>query len=111
MQMLLISMVIGLVAGLLDITPMLIKKLDKKASMSAFLHYFFLSIIIVNIDLPGIVWWLEGGLIALALTIPIAIIVSSTDKKPVPIILAMSIILGTLIGIAGHFAHCLLTKV
>ena len=103
MNILVLSILIGLVAGIIDIIPMIIKKLDKRASISAFLQYLFLGIIIVNIDLPYIIWWLEGGLISLAFTIPIVLIVSKEDKKSVPIIMANSIILGTLIGIAGHF--------
>ena len=103
MNILVLSILIGLVAGIIDIIPMIIKKLDKRASISAFLQYLFLGIIIVNIDLPYIIWWLEGGLISLAFTLPIVLIVSKEDKKSVPIIMANSIILGTLIGIAGHF--------
>ena len=103
MNILILSILIGLAAGIIDIIPMLIKKLDKRASISAFLQYLFLGIIIVNIDLPYIIWWLEGGLIALAFTLPIVFIISKEDKKSIPIIIANSIILGTLIGIAGHF--------
>ena len=101
MNTLLLSAIIGVIAGIIDITPMLIQKLDKRATISAFLQYFFVSIIIVNIDLPHIVWWLQGGLISVALTLPVVALF--TDKKAVPIILTMAAILGTLIGIAGHF--------
>ena len=103
MNVLILSILIGLAAGIIDVIPMLIKKLDKRALFSAFLQYFFLGIIIVNIDLPYIAWWLEGGLISLAFTLPIVLLVSKEDKKSVPIIIANSIILGTLIGIAGHY--------
>jgi hypothetical protein len=103
MNSLILGMIIGIVAGIVDITPMLLQKMDKRAVISAFLQYFFVSIIIVNIDLPGIAWWLEGGLISLALTLPVIIIVSQNDKKAIPIIASMAIILGTLIGIAGHY--------
>ena len=102
MNILILSILIGLVAGIIDIIPMVIKKLDKRATISAFLQYLFLGIIIVNIDLPYIIWWLEGGLISLAFTLPIVLLVSKEDKKSVPIIIVNSIILGTLIGIAGH---------
>ncbi len=95
-------MIIGLAAGTIDIIPMLIQKLDKRATLSAFLQYFFVSIIIVNINLPGIPWYLEGSIISFALALPVIVIVSGKDKKAVPIIAAMSIILGTLIGYAGH---------
>lgn len=103
MDTLLLSAVIGVVAGSIDIIPMIIQKLDKRATISAFLQYFFVSIIIVNIDLPHIVWWLQGGLISVAFTLPVLVLVSAQDKKAVPIILTMATILGTLIGIAGHF--------
>ena len=103
MDTLLLSAIIGIIAGLIDIIPMLIKKLDKRASISAFLQYFFISIIIINIDLPHIVWWLQGGLISVAFALPFVFIVSTQDKKAVPVILTMAAILGTLIGIAGYY--------
>lgn len=103
MKIWLISIAIGIVAGIVDIIPMVLQKMDKYSVISAFLQYFFVSIVIVNINLPGIAWWLQGGIIALALACPILVIVSMKDKKSVPIIAGMSIILGTLIGIAGHY--------
>jgi hypothetical protein len=103
MRVLWISMVIGFVAGIIDIIPMLLQKLDKKATISAFIQYFFVSIVIVNINLPGIFWWLQGGIISLALALPVLIIVSGNDKKAIPIIASMSVILGSLIGVAGHY--------
>ena len=103
MNTLLLSILIGLAAGLIDIIPMIIKKLDKRATLSAFFQYLFLSIIIVNIDLPYIIWWLEGALISLAFSLPIVLIVSIKEKNSVPIIIANSIFLGFLIGLAGHF--------
>jgi hypothetical protein len=115
MDRLLLGILIGIVAGIIDIIPMIAQKLNKKTIVSAFLQYLFVSVIIVNIDLPNIVWWLEGGLIALAVAIPIVLVVSATDEKSssniltisiaktATIILTTSVILGTLIGIAGHF--------
>ena len=37
------------------------------------------------------------------MAIPIVIILSKDDKKTIPIILGNAIILGTLIGVAGHY--------
>lgn len=102
MNILLLSVIIGIVAGIVDIIPMVIQKLEKRAIISAFLQYFFVSIIIVNINLPYIGWWLQGGLISVALSLPIICLISAQDKKAVPIILTTAAILGTLIGIAGH---------
>ncbi len=103
MRTLVVSMIIGVVAGIIDILPMIIQKMDKRPILSAFLQYFFVSIIIVNSNLPGIIWWLQGSIIALALAIPVIIIVSEKDRTAVPVIASMSIILGALVGIAGHF--------
>jgi len=103
MNTFLLSILIGIAAGVIDIIPMIIQKLDKRATISAFLQYFFVSIIIVNIDLPYIVWWLQGGLISVSLDLPVVVLVSGQDRKAVPIILTMAAILGTLIAVAGHF--------
>lgn len=90
-------------AGILDTVPMMLKKLPRSATISAFLQYLFVSVIIINIDLPGVAWWLEGGVISLMMAIPIVIIIAQSDKKSIPIILANAVVLGTLIGVAGHF--------
>jgi hypothetical protein len=103
MDTLLLSAIIGIAAGVIDVIPMIIQKLDKRATISAFLQYFFVSIIIVNIDLPHVVWWLQGGLISVALALPVVVLVASEDRKAVPIILSMAAILGTLIGVAGYY--------
>ena len=103
MDPLLLSVIIGIVAGTIDIIPMIVQKLEKRATISAFLQYFFVSIIIVNIDLPHIAWWLQGGLISLALALPVVVLFTAEERKAVPIVLTMAAILGTLIGIAGHF--------
>lgn len=103
MNPILLSLFIGVVAGVLDALPMILKKLSRSATISAFLQYLFVSVIIVNIDLPGVAWWLEGGLISLMMAIPIVIIIAQSDKKSIPIILANAVVLGTIIGVAGHF--------
>lgn len=103
MNTLLLSVIIGIMAGIIDIIPMVLQKLPRVATISAFLQYFFVSIIIVNIDLPYIAWWLQGGLISVSLALPVVLLVSKEDKKAVLIILTMAAILGTLIGVAGHF--------
>lgn len=101
MNTILISIAIGIAAGLIDIAPMIAQKMERSAILSAFLQYFFVSIVILNIDLPGVIWWLKGGLVSLALALPIMIIVA--DRKAAPIMAGMAVILGSLIGLAGHY--------
>ncbi|MBN1500330.1 MAG: hypothetical protein JW982_09245 [Spirochaetes bacterium] len=103
MKALAFSILIGLAAGTLNALPMILQKMNKKAILSAFLQYFFAGIIITNIDLPLIPWYLEGGITAFMMALPVVIIVSTEDKKAVPIILTMSVIPGTLISLAGHY--------
>lgn len=98
----LLTALIGIIAGVIDILPMIKMKLDKYAIFSAFIFYFIMPFIIFNTELFGMVWWLKGGVITLALAIPVIIIVSREDKKSIPPMVVMSIVLGTLMGIAGH---------
>lgn len=81
MDKLIFSAIIGLIAGVIDIIPMIMQKLPRYSTVSAFFHYFFVSIIILNVDIPHIPWWLEGGVVGLALTIPMLIQVGHSDKK------------------------------
>ena len=104
MKIILLTTLIGFIAGMIDILPMVKMKLDKYAISSAFIFYFIMPFIIYNTNLFGMAWWLKGGVIAMALAIPIIIIVSKEDKKSIPPMVVMSVVLGTLIGVAGHFA-------
>lgn len=103
MKEFLLTALIGVMAGIIDILPMLKMKLDKYAITSAFVYYFILPFIICNTDLFGMAWWLKGGVIAFALAIPVIIVVAKEDKKSVPPMAVTSIVLGTMIGVAGHF--------
>jgi hypothetical protein len=102
MNTILISIAIGAAAGLLDILPMVLQKQEKRSIISAFLQYFFAGILIVNTNLFGLPWWLQGGLIALALALPVVVIVTEKDRKAAPIICGMAVVLGTLISVTGH---------
>ncbi len=103
MKEFLLTALVGLVAGVVDILPMIKMKLNKYAISSAFIFYFIMPFIIFNTNLFGMAWWLKGGVITLLLALPVIIIVSKEDKKSVPPMVVMSVVLGTLIGVAGHF--------
>jgi len=103
MSELLIAVLIGLLAGLIDVIPMIIMKLDKVANISAFVHYFVLGLIIpfVNWDLAP---WLKGLIISFLFSLPVMIIVFPKDKKSLIPMTIFSLVLGAGIGIAGaHF--------
>jgi len=101
MSNLLIALLIGVVAGLIDIIPMLVKKLDKRDCLSAFIHYFLLGLVIPFVNW-GISGWLTGVLIALFSGVPIMLIVYKTDRKAIVPMLFFSLILGAGIGFAGE---------
>lgn len=96
----LIAIIIGLVAGLIDVTPMIIMKLEKTANISAFVHYFVLGLII-----PFVGWdiapWLKGIIISFLSALPVIIIVYPKDKKAIIPMIMFALILGAGIGIAG----------
>jgi len=97
-----IALIIGLFFGLIDVIPMIIQKLPRRANISAFIHYLFVSLTISFIDLPGIIWWLEGSIVALCLAIPVIVIASEKDNKSIYIIGTMALILGYLISLVNH---------
>jgi len=98
MPKLLISLAIGAVAGVIDVIPMLIQKLDKYSNISAFIHWVVLGVIIAYIKVPFSPW-LKGLVIAELSALPIVILVAKTDVKSVMPILIMSAVLGVLAGI------------
>ncbi len=98
MSKLLISILIGIIAGVIDVVPMLIQKLDKYACVSAFVHWVVLGVIISYINMP-MASWLQGIVIAVLSALPILIIVAKEDTKSIIPIISMSIILGAGVGI------------
>lgn len=103
MRNLMFTVLIGALAGIVDILPMIKMKLDKYSIASAFVFYFILPFVILNIDLFGMAWWSKGGVTAFALAMPMIILVAKEDRKSIPPMVVMSLVLGTLIGAAGHF--------
>ena len=96
----LIAAIIGLAAGLIDVIPMIIQKLDRTSCISAFVHYFILGLIIpyVNWNLDP---WFKGMIISLLMALPVMVIVYSKDKKAIIPMIIFALILGAGIGIAG----------
>ena len=95
-----IALIIGIVAGIIDVIPMLIQKLNKFANLSAFTHWVVLGLII-----PFVEWniepWLKGLIIGELAIIPVLLIVLPNDKKAIIPMIAMSALLGIGVAIAG----------
>jgi hypothetical protein len=95
-----IALIIGCIAGLIDVIPMIIQKLDKTANWSAFVHWVALGLII-----PFVHWdiepWLKGLIIGEITTLPVMIIVMAKDKKALIPMAIFSAILGIGVGVVG----------
>ena len=102
MNNLLIALCIGVVAGIIDVTPMIIQKLNKTANWSAFIHWVVLGLIIpfVHWDLDP---WLKGLIIGVLTTVPVMIIVSTNDKKALIPMTLFSALLGAGVGLVGAY--------
>lgn len=100
MTEILIALTIGVVAGIIDVIPMVIQKLDKSAIWSAFIHWVVLGLII-----PFVAWdiqpWLKGLIIGELTAIPIMIIVFPKDKTALIPMSIFSAVLGIVVAIAG----------
>lgn len=103
MDTLFLSLLIGVATGIINAIPMMVKNLPLRSAVSAFLQYLFLSVLIVNADIPHIPWWMQGSIISLMMAIPISIIIDREERKNLPLIFINAVVLGTLIGIAGHY--------
>lgn len=97
------SVLLGLIIGVIDIIPMIIKKIPRYSTVAAFIHYFIATIVIVNIDIPQLPWWLEGGVLGFVLMLPMLIHVAHTDRKPLPVITINAIVLGSVAEITSYF--------
>jgi len=102
MNDLLTALGIGIVAGIIDVIPMVIRKSGRWANLSAFTHWVVLGLII-----PFVSWeiapWLKGLIIAVISALPILVIVAPQDKKAILPITAMSALLGAGVGWSGAY--------
>ncbi len=98
MKNLIIGLILGIVAGIIDTVPMIIQDLDCFAITSAFIHWMVLGIII-----PSIKWdikpWITGIIIAELTALPIMILLLKDDPKSIIPIFVFSAILGGLLNI------------
>ena len=105
MNRLTIALLIGALAGLLDVLPMIAMGSNMSEMASAFLHWVVLGFVIAYIELP-LPSWAKGLIVGLAAAIPvIAMVVGNDPQAPLPIIV-FSAILGAGVGAAtGRWAN------
>ena len=91
------GILLGIVAGIIDVIPMIIKKLTWDANISAFAMWVVVGFFIAAIDL-NIQPVVEGIIIAILTLLPCAILIGWKEPKSLIPILAMTILLGGLLG-------------
>jgi len=91
------GILLGTVAGIFDVIPMIIKKLTWDANISAFTMWIVVGFFIAAIDL-NIQPIIEGILIALLILLPCAILIGWKEPKSLLPILVMTILLGGILG-------------
>lgn len=100
MKNIFIALIIGILAAIVDVVPMIIQRLDKYACISAAIQWIALGLIIpfVNWDMQP---WLKGLLIAELTALPIIVLVFAKEPKSIIPIVIFSAILGIAVGLAG----------
>jgi hypothetical protein len=91
------GILLGIVAGIIDVIPMIIKKLTWDANISAFTMWIVVGFFIAAIDL-NIQPIIEGIIIALLTLLPCAILIGWKEPKSLIPILAMTLVLGGGLG-------------
>lgn len=92
-----IGIVLGVVAGMLDVTPMLIQKLTWDANISAFIMWIIVGFLTATVDLK-INSIIKGILIAFLVLLPTAILIGWKEPISLIPITIMTTILGGLLG-------------
>lgn len=101
---LLVSLAIGVIAGLVDITPGVIRGVDFRITLTGFSFWVVLGPTIAFVSLP-LSGWVKGLIVASLLAIPGTILMSVVDPASVVPMLFVTFALGSLVGfLTGKFA-------
>ena len=92
-----IGLVLGTVAGAIDITPMILMKLSWDANLSAFSTWVVIGFLIStsNLKMNSI---LKGLLLSLAVIFPIAILIGAHNVMDLIPVAIMTLVLGSSLG-------------
>lgn len=97
----LISLLIGLFIGTIDIIPMVIKKLDRLFILSAFSMWVIISIILSNLKFTGNVV-VNSIFLTLTIFIPISFLVYRVDPGAIIQVIITTVILGAILGVLNR---------
>jgi len=92
-----IGLLLGMVAGIIDVIPMIIQNLTWDANLSAFTMWIVVGFLIATIDLK-INSVIKGILIAFLVLLPSAVLIGWKEPVSLVPIAIMTTILGGLLG-------------
>ncbi len=98
-----LSLCVGAAAGLLDVIPMLARRLSLRSCLSAFCTYLFAAVIIFHSNLPYLPWWADGMAVTLMMALPVVLTFTGKERKATPVVLLNALLFGLLIAVAEHF--------
>ncbi|MDD5765331.1 MAG: hypothetical protein PHW79_03600 [Candidatus Marinimicrobia bacterium] len=96
-----VGLMVGLAAGILDVIPMLIQKLTWDANLSAFTLWIVVGFILAtsNLHLPAVI---KGIVIAFVCLLPSLFIIGWNNPASLIPVVIMTGILGSLVGFVFH---------
>lgn len=103
MDRLTLSLIVGAVAGALDVIPMIAQRLSFRSCLSAFCTYLFAGVIVFFSDLPRLPWWADGMAVALMMAIPVVLNFQGKERNASAMVLLNALLLGFLIGVAERY--------
>ena len=92
-----IGIIFGIIAGIIDVIPMIFQKLTWDANLSAF-SFWVITGFIISISNLKINSVLKGILISFLLLLPLAILIGWKQPASLIPIFVMTLILGSLLG-------------
>jgi len=102
MKEIFISLAIGILAGVIDIIPMLIKKLDNMFTLSAFTMWVVVGFLNSKVSFTSY-GWVDGIIISTIILIPMLFLIIRLDKGALPQICVTTILLGAVVGFLSDF--------
>jgi len=91
------GILLGTVAGIIDVIPMIFQNLAWDANISAFAFWVVAGFVISTTNLK-LIGALKGGIISLILMVPIAILIGASNIANIIPVFLMTIVLGPILG-------------
>ncbi len=105
-----VGLLFGAIAGILDLIPMFIQKLSWDANLSAFSMWLIIGVFISSVQF-NLKPFLKGIVVSLMVLLPSAFLIGWKEPVSLIPILTMTIVLGSLLGFTIEKVKSKVTKV